>query len=83
MEKQTKSQSYNQKRFMRLRLQAGITQTEAAAYIAEHTHRPCSLRTVQAWECPWDKASARPCPEWAVAALEAKLKQKKLLPAEA
>jgi hypothetical protein len=70
----------NSKRFLHLRLEAGITQSEAAQFIADYTKRPCALRTVQSWETPWDKSSARTCPDWAVAALEAKLKRKRLIP---
>lgn len=35
--------------------------------------RPCSLRTVQAWLAKPGKPSARHCPDWALAALEARL----------
>lgn len=66
---------------MTLRLQAGITPMEAAQYIADYTKRRCSLRSVPLWECRWNKSSARPCPEWATDALEAKLKQKRLIAA--
>ena len=69
----------NQEQFLKLRERAGITQTQAAQYIAEHTMRPCALRTVQAWEAPSDRSSARPCPDWAIAALEAILKKRKKL----
>jgi DNA-binding XRE family transcriptional regulator len=64
----------NQEKFLALRAQAGITQTEAAKCIADQTMRPCALRTVQAWEAPKGKPSARPCPDWAITALEARLK---------
>lgn len=64
----------NQAKFLELRARAGITQTEAAQYIADQTMRPCALRTVQAWEADTEKASARPCPDWAITALETRLK---------
>jgi len=69
----------NQQKFVTLLTIGGITQKQAAELIADQTMRPCSLRTVQAWLADSDKPSARPCPDWAIFALEMKLKiQKKI-----
>lgn len=64
----------NQQKFRDLCQQAKITQEKAAQLIAEQTMRPCSLRTVRAWLADESLPSARPCPDWAVLALETKLK---------
>ncbi len=64
----------NQEKFRELCKAARITQERAAQLIAEQTMRPCSLRTVRAWLADESLPSARPCPEWAVFALETKLK---------
>lgn len=64
----------NQDKFRELYLAAGITQKKAAQLIAEQTMRPCSVRTVRAWLADPDLPSARPCPDWALLALETKLK---------
>jgi hypothetical protein len=53
---------------------AKITRKEAALYIADETKRPCSLRSVQSWLANTETPSARPCPEWAVSALESRLR---------
>ena len=51
-----------------------ITKKEAAYYISEETKRPCSVRAVQAWLAVEGSKNARPCQDWAVIALEARLK---------
>ena len=47
--------------------------TQAAELIAEQTGRPCSMRTVRAWLNDPESSSWRPCPDWAVLALETKI----------
>lgn len=62
------------KRLQDLIDRSGIFQREAAQLIEQQTMRPCSLRSVSAWLAgPESPNSARPCPEWAVHALEARL----------
>ena len=68
----------NQEKFQSLCEKANITQGRAAELIAEQTMRPCSVRTVRAWLADPKLPSARPCPDWAVLALETKLKVLKL-----
>jgi hypothetical protein len=53
----------------------GITQAQSAALICHQTQRPCSVRTVRSWLNDPDKPSSRPCPEWAVKALEKALRR--------
>jgi hypothetical protein len=60
--------------FEALLQKSGITQVRAAEYIAEQTMRACSDRTVRAWLADPKLPSARPCPEWAVTVLKAKLR---------
>jgi hypothetical protein len=67
----------NQDKLRDLCSRAAITQEDAANLIAEHTKRPCSVRSVRAWLADPSKTSARPCPDWAVLALESKLKRHK------
>ncbi|WP_321935553.1 hypothetical protein [Paraburkholderia sp. J8-2] len=67
----------NQERYKALLEQAEITQVESAALIAAQTQRPCSARTVRAWLTDADKPSARACPDWAIEALEKRLKKLK------
>lgn len=69
----------NRIRLAHLIKRAGITQGEAANYIAEETKRPCSARAVRAWLAAPNKKSARPCPRWAVDNLEARLRYYKLI----
>jgi len=64
----------NQDKFLALIEQANITRAEAAQFIAEETKRPCSWRTVQSWLADPSLSSARGCPDWAIANLEAHLK---------
>lgn len=60
--------------------QADITQAQAAELIAQETKRPCSVRSVRAWLTDSKKISARPCPEWAINALESRLRFFKKIP---
>lgn len=66
-----------QKRLQSLLDTSGITQKKAAEFIAAHTKRPCSVRAVRSWLADESLPSARPCPKWAVEALEARLKKLK------
>jgi hypothetical protein len=50
---------------------------KSASLIAEQTQRPCAPRTVRAWLADPATPSARPCPDWAVEALERRLKKLK------
>lgn len=63
-----------QDQFRALIDKAEITQSEAADLIASNTRRPCSVRSIRAWLTDRSNPSARPCPEWAVQALDAQLK---------
>ncbi|MGY2199464.1 hypothetical protein [Pseudomonas gingeri] len=58
---------------------AGITQARAAELIAQETKRPCSVRSVRAWLADPAKTSARTCPEWAINALESRLRFLKMI----
>lgn len=69
----------NRDRLLRLIEDAKITQLRAAELIGEQTMRPCSARAVRAWLAEPSLASARPCPDWAVLALEVRLKYLKLI----
>lgn len=60
----------NRKRFRWLLEANGIKQREAAVLIAAVTQRPCKERTVRSWLNDPDKPSSRPCPDWALAAIE-------------
>ena len=63
----------NRERFQDLVSRANITLKRSAELISEQTMRPCALRTVQSWVASPESKSARPCPDWAVVALRAKL----------
>jgi hypothetical protein len=67
----------NREKYLELLEQSGITQVESATLIAEQTQRPCAARTVRAWLADPATLSARPCPDWAVEALERRLKKLK------
>lgn len=47
-----------------------LTQARSAELICQQTQRPCSVRTVRSWLNDPDKPSSRPCPDWAVQALQ-------------
>jgi len=59
--------------------EAGITQRQAALYIAQETRRPFSLRTLSAWLAEEGAASKRVPQKWGVEALEARLRLKREL----
>lgn len=67
------------RRLKRLIEQAGITQRQAAIYIAQETKRPFSLRTLSAWLADSEVASKRHAQKWGVDALEARLRLKREL----
>lgn len=67
--------SPNHERIKDLRSRLGMTQTEVAQFLAAKTKRPCTLRTVQAWESPPSLSSARSAPDWAVNMLSAEAKK--------
>ena len=67
------------RRLRKLIEEAGITQRQAALYIAQETKRPFSLRTLSAWLANEDIASKRFAQKWGVDALEARLKLKREL----
>jgi hypothetical protein len=67
----------NRERFLALLAESGVTQVESAGLIAEQTQRPCSARTVRSWIASPETPSARPCPDWAIEALERRLKKRK------
>lgn len=70
----------NQEKLRNLLIKGGVTQAEAAVLIAEETKRPCSVRSVRAWLADVGLSSSRTCPDWALQALESRLKfHKKLL----
>lgn len=56
---------------------ASISQGMAAEYIAKETKVPCSERSVRSWLADTALVSARPCPDWALEALERKLRRLK------
>lgn len=60
----------NRARYLHLLGVHGITQAKSAVLITAVTQRPCSERTVRAWLNDPDKPSSRPCPDWAVRAIE-------------
>ena len=60
----------NRARYLALLKTHDITQAYSAVLISAVTSRPCSGRTVRSWLNDPDKPSARPCPAWAVDALE-------------
>ena len=60
---------------MRALCELAGSQAEAAALIAKHTRRPCSVSAIKSWTCSPDSTRARTCHEWAVEALEKELKK--------
>ena len=67
----------NSDRFNKIRLDNGLTQANCAAYICEYTNRPLSVRTVRSWLNDQNKPSSRPCPDWAIEALEKAIESRK------
>jgi len=68
--------SPSHERIKDLRTRLGMTQTEVAKFLAAKTMRPCTLRTVQAWESPPSLSSARNAPDWAVTMLSAEAEKR-------
>ena len=66
-------------RLRKLIEEAGITQRQAALYIAQETKRPFSLRTLSAWLAEEGTANKRAAQKWGIEALEARLKLKREL----
>lgn len=67
----------NQEKYLALLAESRVSQVESATLIAVQTQRPCSPRTVRAWLASAEVPSARHCPDWAVEALERRLKKLK------
>lgn len=67
----------NSEIFNKIRIENELTQADCAAYICEYTQRPLSVRTVRSWLNDQSKPSSRPCPVWAIEALEKAIAQKK------
>lgn len=67
----------NREKYLQLLAKTGVTQVDSAKLIADQTQRPCSPRTVRAWLADPQTPSSRPCPDWAVEALERRLKRLK------
>lgn len=63
-------------RLRRLIAKAGITQKQAALYIAQETKRPFSLRALSSWLAEESIQNKRAAQKWGVDALEARLKLK-------
>lgn len=66
----------NHEKIKDLRARLGMTQTEVAEFLAVKTMRPCTLRTVQAWESPPSLSSARNAPDWAVKMLSVEVEKR-------
>lgn len=49
----------------------------AAALITEETKRPLSVDAIKSWTCDPTTKRARPCPDWAIEALQNKLRKVK------
>lgn len=60
----------NRTRYRQLLEANGITQAKSAELIHAATGVPCSARTVRSWVGDPEKGSTRPCPDWAIKALE-------------
>lgn len=63
----------NREEFTKLLADGEITQKTAATLITEQTNRSCSVRTVRSWLNDEESVNWRPCPRWAVVALETRL----------
>lgn len=70
----------NRDKLLDLMARANITRERAAQAIADETKRPCSWRAIQSWIADPELTSARPCPDWAINALEARLRFSGMLP---
>lgn len=60
----------NRERYQAILKQYRLTQAASAALICQQTQRPCAVRTVKSWLNDPSKPSSRPCPDWAIAALQ-------------
>ena len=60
----------NREKFKALLEQHNISQARSAELLCIQTQRPCSVRTVRSWLSEPSKPSSRPCPDWAITALE-------------
>ena len=65
----------NRDKFKSLLELHNISQARGAELLCIQTQRPCSVRTVRSWLNESSKPSSRPCPDWAVTALEKALKE--------
>jgi hypothetical protein len=63
----------NREAFQALLNEHQLTQAQGATLICAFTHRPCAVRTVRSWLNDPEKPSARPCPDWALEALQKSL----------
>lgn len=63
----------NRERMRKLCELAG-SYSEAASLISEHAVRSCSKESIKAWTCNPGTSRARTCHDWAVQALESRLK---------
>lgn len=64
----------NNRERMRELCELAGSQGEAARLIAEQTSRPCSIEAIKSWTCDPGTTRARNCQNWAILALEARLK---------
>jgi len=64
---------HNREKIKQLCETAG-TYSIAAKLIAEETERHLSVDAIKSWTCNPDSSRARTCPDWAIQALERKLK---------
>lgn len=64
----------NRKKFKDLCQLAG-SYSSAAQLIAIQTQRPLSVDSIKAWTCNPSTSRSRPCPDWAIYALERRLKR--------
>lgn len=60
----------NREMFMQLLRYFGLTPKKAAELICIQTMRPCSVRAIKSWVSNPGKPGSKPCPEWAVKALQ-------------
>ena len=60
----------NRERFKALLEVHNISQARSAELLCIQTQRPCSVRAVRSWLAEPNKLSSRPCPDWAITALE-------------
>ena len=60
----------NRENFKALMKEHNIKQDQCAVLLEAVTKRPCSVRAIRSWINDPEKKSSRPCPDWAVSALE-------------